>query len=211
MPLELYVFPPSPRSFKVIAVAHYLDLDFEKHVLDFAKGEQRHPDYRAINPNGKAPALKEGDFVLFEANAILQYLAAKRPEKGLVPADPQRRAKVLQWQFWDLAHWERAWATLLFERMVKPLFGMGDEDPAEVERGLRELAIVGPILDDCLASSRFVAGPDVTVADFSLGAAAGMAESIRVSLADYPNILRWRDELMALPGWRESRALPPAA
>jgi glutathione S-transferase len=211
MALELYVFPPSPRSFKVLAAAAYLDLDFEKHVVDFGRGEQRTPEYRALNPNGKAPVLKEGGFVLFESNAILQYLATKRPDSGLLPVDPQQRAKVVQWQCWDLGHWERAWIPLLFERFVKPFFGMGDEDPAEIKRGLKELAIVAPILNDCLASHRFVAGAEVTVADFSLGAVVSMAESIRVPLDDYPNILRWHDELTKLSGWHESLALPPAA
>ncbi|HEX7060742.1 MAG TPA: glutathione S-transferase family protein [Woeseiaceae bacterium] len=211
MPLELYVFPPSPRSFKVLAAATYLELDFQKHMVDFGRGEQRTPEYRAINPNGKAPVLKDGQFVLFESNAILQHLASMRPEKALMPADPERRAKVVQWQFWDLGHWERAWVPLLFERFVKPFFGMGEEDPAEIQRGLKELAIVGRILDDCLAGNRFVAGPQVTVADFSLGAVVSMAGPIRVRLDDYPNILRWHDELTKLSGWRESLALPSAA
>lgn len=210
MALELYVFPPSPRSFKVLAAATYLELDFRQHVVDFTRGEQRTPEYRALNPNGKAPVLKEGDFVLFESNAILQYLASMRPEKGLMPADPEQRAKVVQWQFWDLAHWERAWVPVLFERFVKPFFGLGEEDPAEVARGLKELAVVAPILDGCLARNRFVAGPKLTVADFSLGAVVSRAEALGVPLDDWPNILRWHDELVQVPGWRESLSIPAA-
>lgn len=128
-----------------------------------------------------------------------------------MPEDPQQRAKVVQWQFWDLGHWERAWVPLLFERFVKPFFGMGEEDPAEIERGLKELAIVAPILDACLARNRFVAGPELTAADFSLGAVVSSAEPLGVPLDAYPNVVRWHDELTQLPGWRESLFFPGAS
>ena len=83
---ELYVFPPSPRAFKVMAFANYLGIEPTLHMLDLIKGEQKSPQYAALNPNMRMPTLKDGDYVLWESNAILQYLAAKRPQTGLLPA-----------------------------------------------------------------------------------------------------------------------------
>ena len=209
MLLKLYVFPPSPRSFKVLAAASFLDLEHETCVVDLGKGEQRRPDYAGINPNRKVPVLEENGFHLWEANAILQYLTGKRPDSGLLPQDPARRAQVAQWQFWDLAHWEPAIAPVLLERCIKPLLGLGEPVAAEIERGLEGFARVAPVLDDQLGSSRFVAGPDLTVADFSIGAILNLSEMAGLPVEEYPNIRRWHDELGALPGWRQAMVSPP--
>jgi glutathione S-transferase len=210
MPLKLYVFPPSPRSFKVLAAASYLDVEYERCVVDLQKGEQRRPDYAGINPNRKVPALEENGFQLWESNAILQYLAAKRPDSGLLPADPERRAKVAQWQFWDLAQWEPACVTLVFEGYIKGLFGMGEPDPDEIERGLESFGGVAPVLDEQLGKSRFLAGPELTIADFSVGALLNLSEEIGLPVDDYPAIRRWHEALKELPAWRQSMPSLPA-
>ena len=210
MPLELYVFPPSPRSFKVLAAASYLELDHETCVVDLAKGEHRRPDYADINPNRKVPGLKENGFCLWEANAILQYLAMKRPESGLLPSDPAGRAQVAQWQFWDLAHWEPGCTPLIFQRFIKPLFDLGEPDPAEIERGLEAFAGIAPVLDDQLGRSRFLAGQAPTIADFSVGPILNLSEMIGLPLDEYPNIRRWHEALTELPGWKQAMVSPPS-
>ncbi|HVY82068.1 MAG TPA: glutathione S-transferase family protein [Steroidobacteraceae bacterium] len=213
MALKLHVFPPSPRAFKVIALAAYLRLDYETCLVDFAKGTHKTPEFTRLNPNQKMPVLEDDGFVLWEANAILQYLAAKRPESGVLPADPVKRVRVTQWQFWDLAHWEPACALVIFERLVKPSFGLGAEDAAKVAEGMEKLARVAPVLDGQLARSRFVVGEEPTVADFSLGAPLITQPFSRFPLDQYPNILRWYKSLTELPGWSKSIAQPrmPAA
>jgi glutathione S-transferase len=82
MTLELFLFPPSPRAFKVIAVAHHLGLSYETRIVHLFNGEQNHPDYVALNPNKRMPVLREDDFVLWESNAITQYLASKNPAQS---------------------------------------------------------------------------------------------------------------------------------
>jgi glutathione S-transferase len=206
MALKLHVFPPSPRAFKVIALAAYLRLDYELCMVDFAKGAHKTPEFTRLNPNQKMPVLEEDGFVLWEANAILQYLAAKRPESGVFPADPLKRALVTQWQFWDLAHWEPACAMVVRERLVKPLFGMGPEDPAKVAEGMEKFAVVAPVLDGQLAKTRFVIGEQPTIADFSLGAVLNTQPVSRFPLDQYPNIMRWYKLLTELPGWSKSIA-----
>ena len=88
--LNLYVFPPSPRAFKVIALAAHLGIDYEKRIVDLTKGEQRRPEFTALNPNQRMPVMEEDGFVLWESNAILQYLADKKPTSGLLPTDTRR-------------------------------------------------------------------------------------------------------------------------
>src|SRR5437588_6251264 len=90
---ELYVFPPSPRAFKVMAIANHLGIEPTLHMLDIVKGEQRSPHYVALNPNMRMPTLRDGDYVLWESNAIMQYLAAKRPESRLLPTDEKGAAR----------------------------------------------------------------------------------------------------------------------
>src|SRR2546427_12165387 len=112
MTIELYVFPPSPRAFKVMAVANHLGLDYEIRFVDLRKGDQKAPQYAALNPNMRMPTLKEGDYVLWESSAIAQYLAAKKPESGLLPQAERRRLDGMRWQFCGHPHWDPAVAPL---------------------------------------------------------------------------------------------------
>ena len=86
MTVELYVFPPSPRAMKVIAVANYLGIDTTLRMVDLVKGGQKAPEYAALNPNMRMPTLKDGDYVLWESGAIAQYLAGKSRRAGFCPA-----------------------------------------------------------------------------------------------------------------------------
>src|SRR5262249_16176131 len=106
MTMELYVFPPIPRAFKMMAVANHLGLGYEIGFLDWAKGTQKTRKYAALNPNMRMPTLKDGDYVLWESSAIQQYLAGKKPDAGLLPRDERARLDVTRWQFWDIAHWD---------------------------------------------------------------------------------------------------------
>src|SRR5262249_18699507 len=131
MTIELYVFPPSPRAFRVMALANHLGLDWSMRMLDLTKGEQRTPEYVALNPTMRMPTLKEGDYVLWESGAILQYLAGKKPESGLLPGDETGRLNVTRWQFWDACHWDPACAVYIFENFVKSaIIKSGEPDQA---------------------------------------------------------------------------------
>src|ERR1700759_1068504 len=100
--IELYVFPPSPRAFKVMAIANHLGINTNLRFLDLLKGEQKTPEYATLNPNMRMPTLKDGDYVLWESEAIAQYLASRKPDSGLFPSDERARLDVIRWQFWDL-------------------------------------------------------------------------------------------------------------
>ena len=78
--MEIYVFPASPRAIKVMAVANHLGLDWTMRALDPRKGDHMTPEYAALNPNCRMPTFKDGEYVLWESNAIMQHLASKKPQ-----------------------------------------------------------------------------------------------------------------------------------
>jgi glutathione S-transferase len=132
MAVELYVFPPSPRAFKAMVVANHLGIDTLR-IVDLVKGDQNHPCIAALNPNMRMPTLKDGDYVLWESNAIGQYLAGKKPQSGLLPADAKGRLDVTRWQFWDVA-WDPTCAVFIFEQVVKPVVLKSGEPIAQMAR-----------------------------------------------------------------------------
>jgi len=210
MSLKLHVFPVSPRAFKVLSVAAYLRLDHEVCIVDMTKGEHKSAAFTALNPNQRMPVMDDNGFVLWESNAIMQHLAAKRPESGLLPADPAKRDLVNQWQFWDLAHWDPACATLIFENLVKGLFQNAPPDAVKVAEGLERFERVARVLDGHLAGRRFIVGDSLTLADFSIGAALNMSQNGRIPVDSYGHISSWYARLTELPGWRKCMIVPPA-
>ena len=207
MSIELYVFPPSPRAFKTMAVANHLGLEWTLRLLDLPKGEHMTPQYGALNPNMRMPTLKDGDYVLWESNAICQYLASKKPESGLLPKDERARFDVTRWQFWDLAHWDPACAVFAYEYVVKPFFlRSGEPDMAAVAKGTEAFHRVGKVLDGQLKGKPFVTGDTLTVADFSLGAAMKLADIAHYPIEPYGEIKRWYGTLSALPAWQKTLA-----
>jgi glutathione S-transferase len=139
----------------------------------------------------------------------MQYLAAKRPESGLLPSDPLQRVLVNQWQCWDLAHWDPACSTLIFENLVKQLFHIDGPDAVKVADGEERFHRVAAVLDGQLKRNRFVVGESPTLADFSIGASLNSTNAARIPVQRYENVVRWYKTLTDLPGWRKSVVSPP--
>jgi glutathione S-transferase len=197
----------------VLWAANHLGLDYQMKLVDFTKNAQSAPEYVALNPNGRAPAIKHDDYVLWESNAILEYLASLKPEAGLLPQDTRGRLSVCKWLFWESAHWDPACAIFAFERVVKPLFGRGAAVQSEIDRGTELFARIGKVLDGALASHRYVAGDTLSLADFSLGAAMCIAEQAQFPIESYRSIQRWQADIKSLPSWAKTTAMqvPPGA
>jgi glutathione S-transferase len=211
MTIKLHVFPLSPRAFKVLFAANHLGIDYEMEFVDLPRQAQKTPEYTALNPNQRMPVLEDDGFVLWESNAIVQYLASLRPQSGLLPADLKTRMTAVKWQFWESAHFDPACAIFMFERIVKPAFGGGEASQKELERGDGLMTRLCPVLDATLQKHRYVAGDALTVADISLGATLVSADQAKMPIEPYRGIQRWRTELAQLPGWIKAASLmrPP--
>jgi glutathione S-transferase len=203
--MKLYVLPPSPRAFKVIALKNHLGIDCEMHLVDLSRGDQLGPEYIAMNPNRKMPVLEDDGFVLWESNAILFYLASKKPQSGLWPSDVQRQADVLRWLAWEGAHWDAESCGMVgYERVSKGVLGLGPADPAFIARGEENFARFAAVLNDCVKGRRWLTGDALTIADFSIGAWIPVAERLQLPVAKYPEVGRWFEGLASLPAWRAS-------
>lgn len=201
MSLKLYAFPLSPRSFKVMWAANHAGVPYELQLVDFSKNDQNAPPYLALNPNGRAPTLDDDGFVLWESNAIVEYIASLRPESGLLPQETRARLAITKWLYWESSHWDPACAIFAFERVVKPLFGRGQAVQSEIDRGTAMFERIGKVLDGQLTKHRFVAGEQLTAADIALGASMCIADQARFPIENYRAIERWRAEIKALPSW----------
>jgi glutathione S-transferase len=203
--MKLYNADLSPNALRVRAVASELGIDLEIIDVDLRKGENKSEAYLAMNPNGKVPVLVDGDFVLWESRAINAYLASLRPEAGLYPADAMKRAIIDQWSYWQAVHLGPTIQRIVFERMLKPMFGMGEPDESTIQPQLKDLAQLMPILDAALAGKDWIAG-DLSLADFALGSTFIYRAGSNISLSDTPNIAAWLDRLEARPSWQAAIA-----
>jgi len=122
--------------------------------VDLLKEEQMKPEFVRLNPNHKTLAFQDGDFLLWELSAIMQYLASRKPGSKLWPSDPKVQADISRWQCWQLAHWGPACDTLTYERMVKKITGEGDPDPAEIAKGEENFHLFAAVLNQHLKGHR---------------------------------------------------------
>lgn len=207
--MEMYTVNGSPNCRKVEAVMRHLGLECKINTLDFLNGDLKQAEFLAINPNGKVPALVDGDLKLWESNAIMQYLADSKPGNSLFPQDAKQRADIVRWQSWELAHWNSALGTIIWETWVKPNYGMGEPNSAVVESAVADFHRYAAVLDKHLADRKFVCGDNVTLADYSIGCAMTMAQQTQAPLDDYPNIQAWYARLNQDPAWAASLHQPP--
>jgi glutathione S-transferase len=199
--MKLYLFPAG-RANSVLSLKNYLGIDCEVQRLDFTRGDQLKPAYAKLNPNKKMPTLEDDGFVLWESNAILFYLASKRPEKGLWPSDVKDQADVMRWLSWESGHWDAESVGMVsFEKGSKVVMRLGPADPAFIKRGEQNFARFAAVLDGQLAGKTWLLGDRLTIADFSVGGVIPNAQAMHLSIAEYSEISRWYARLSALPGW----------
>lgn len=210
--MKLYLFPPSGRVLAMVALKSHLALDCELTPVDLGRGEQLAPEFVSLNPNRRIPALEDDGIVLWESNAILFHLASKRPDSGVWPSDPKSQADVLRWLFWESAHWDaESVGMVAFEKGSKKVLGLGPPDPAFIARGEQNFSRFAAVLNDSLASRKWLLGDRLTIADFSIGGLVPSAERMALPVARFPEICRWYQGLAALPAWREALAARDAA
>jgi glutathione S-transferase len=203
--MKLHQFPLSPNCQKVVALAREVGQQLELVPVEVFRGGTRTPEFLAKNPNGKIPVLVDGDFVLWESNAMLGYIAGKAGRSDLAPTEPRKRADVERWLAWHNAHFGHAVGKVAFERIVKKLAGLGAPDEAAVEKGTEEFTVLADVLEKGLTGKEYLCGT-LTIADFGVVTYAARTESCGLHFASHPNVRAWLDRMLARPSVRETLA-----
>jgi glutathione S-transferase len=202
--MKLYMNVLSPNVRRVRLTAAVLGLSLEEQTLDLARGEHRSPEYLALNPNGAIPTLVDGDFVLTESRAIMQYLASKKPEAGLLPRDQAAHVDVTRWQFWDASHFSPQLGTITFEKIVKPMIGMGEPDARSIDEALGNFRRFAAVLNKRLDGKSYVVGTSLTVADLTLASSLMYAKQVDLPLSEFTNIAAWFAHITELDAWKKT-------
>lgn len=199
----------TPNVFKVLIALEELGLDYKRTALDIMKGEQFTPDFLAISPNNKIPAIIDHDPVegggplsVFESGAILFYLAERSGQ--LMPRGLRRRAEVMEWLMWQMAGQGPMLGQSGHFRNYAP-----EKVPYALKRYGFETERLYRVLDTRLAGREFVAD-DYSIADIACWPWIHFRAQHGVDLADYPNVARWFTALYARPAVIRAVGTEPA-
>lgn len=152
---------------KVLWACAELELPFQQEDWGSGYRDVDSDAFRALNPNAMVPVLLDGDFVLWESNSILRYLANRYGGDALYPREPMARARVDQWMDWQASDLNRAWGPA-FMALVRQ--SPAHADASQVQASLQAWTRLMRVLDDQLAKTQaFVAGPDFSLADIVMG------------------------------------------
>ena len=198
MTMKIYGFARSQHVRKTLAVAHHVGVPVE--VVECRPID---PILKEVNPAGRMPAMDDDGFRLAESNAIMIYIASKK-RNDLYPEDLKARSLVNQHLLWEAAHWAPAYGAVQFERLVKPMMGLGQPDEKAVAVGLEKFAREAAFLDGRLKGREFLVGDRATLADISVACGLTHAKAMDLPLGDYPNIRAWAERVNALEGMRKT-------
>ncbi|MBM2803278.1 MAG: Glutathione S-transferase family protein [Deltaproteobacteria bacterium] len=216
MAIELYWGSGSPFAWRVMLTLAVKGLDYESKLLEFSKGENKSPEYLKLNPRGKVPTLKDGDFVNYESLAIMSYLERKYPEPPLFGNSPEETGLI--WRF--LTECE-SYLVSAGDKIVRPIFfGKGLDKLDEIQQAAQTIRQELKTLEEHLAHATWLVGAQVSAADIAVfpmiqlilrAASKEAAQPFNLQwfpLASlYPNLARWVERIEALPNYQ--RTYPP--
>lgn len=203
--IDAYVYT-TPNGYKALIALEELGLPYRRNWIDITKGEQLKPEYLAINPNNKIPAIVDHDgpggrpVTIFESGAVLVYLAEKTGK--LLASSGADRYTVLEWVFFNAGG-------------TGPMVGQlgyftkfaSEKVPHAIERFTKETERLLRVLDKRLAQAQFLAG-DFSIADIMNMTWARAADHfIGLDMTPYPNVMRWIRELEERPSFERALAL----
>ena len=198
--MELLLDPRTVNSRKVLAGLKLVGADYTVKKYDYFQAEQKSPEFVAINPNAAFPALRDGDFILWESNAILQYAAEKVDNTSAYPSEIETRADINRWLLWESSSWFGSCYVYLVENCVKPLLGDTTDQNvlANEEENFHKLAT---ILDSRLTNSKFLCGDEPTIADVAIAAPMHLHGWAKLPLGNHSNLVRWMTENIEKSSW----------
>ena len=177
-----------------------------EHVKTVMGRDTGKPEFLKINPNGRVPALVDGDVTLFESLAINTYLA-KKAGGPLAPKDLAEDAAVQQWSLWAMTETEKPLLRALFHSLG--IMGC-PKDPAVVAECMAELERPFKVLDAHLAGRDWLLGDRFTIADLNVAAVLSWAKTGRLDLSRYPNLKRWLDACLDRSAYGRVREMQKA-
>ncbi|MFG6441144.1 glutathione S-transferase N-terminal domain-containing protein [Roseateles sp. LKC17W] len=195
--IEVYSWP-TPNGHKVHIMLEECGLAYRVHPVDIGAGEQFAPDFLALSPNNKIPALTDTDgpdgrpISLFESGAILLYLAGKTSR--LLPADVAGKYEVLQWLMFQMGSVGPMLGQAHHFRLYAP-----QKLPYAIERYTHEAQRLYGVLNKRLAHTTYVGGRDYSIADIAVFPWLRSWKNQGVEMADYPHLKGWFDEIAKRP------------
>ncbi len=199
--LTLYGRGSSDNVQKVLWTLGEVGLDFEHVELGGAHGGLDDPAFRALNPHGRVPTLRDGEVVVWESMAIVRYLAARYAAGTFWPDDPGARAVADQWMTWCQAVPYAAGNKLFWLTVRTPA---ADQDKAAIAQTLAVLTSQLRLVETRLESCRYLAGDHLTMADIPLGAILFRYFKLPIKRARLPNIARWYEDLAQREAYRRA-------
>lgn len=205
-PLDFYYWP-TPNGWKVSILLEELGIDYETHFINIGKGDQFTPEFLAVSPNNRMPAIvdhqEEGASVpVFESGAIMFYLAQKHDQ--FLPSDPVLQKEILEWLFWQTGN-------------QGPMMGQHSHffnyAPDEEKQGYgrkryeAESMRCLKVLDTRLRDRDWIVGDDYSIADMICWPWVLIAKAMQLSLEDFPNLVRWRAAVKDRPAVQRGVAL----
>ena len=186
------------RAHRVVWMLKELALPFQHVPTHFMDGSTRTPEFLAINPNGRVPALDDGGLLLCESLAINLHLARKYggAPLDLAPRGLVEEALATQWSFWVATEVEKP---LLLASANRKLFAEHQRDEEQAQMAIAKLNRPFKVLDAHLSQRQHLLGERFTVADLNVATVMDLAPQCGLSLADWPHVQTWHQRCLARP------------
>ncbi len=198
--IRLYTWS-TPNGVKISIALEELGLSYEVIPIDITRDEQFAPDYLAISPNNKIPAIVDGDVSLFESGAILLYLANKTGRLA-PPAGSNEYYRMMQWLMWQTAHF----GPMLGQVHHFLKFNPGKSEYAE-KRYYQEALRLYRVLNSQLEGREYIAD-EFSIVDIATWPWASRFEFQQIDLHDFPEVLRWYEGLAERPAFQRGYRVP---
>lgn len=201
-PIDLYYWP-TPNGWKATITLEEMGLPYRLHLVDIGAGDQFKPEFLAISPNNRMPAMIDPDgpdgapISIFESGAILQYLARKTGQ--FYGTSERDRIKVDQWLMWQMGGLGPMAGQAHHFLKYAPLLNPPQDLPYAKDRYRSEVARLYRVLNTQLENNEFIAGDFLSIADFAVFPWARLWEGQQQSLDDKPHMARWLAGLEARP------------
>lgn len=201
--MRLYHNHLSSNGRRVLMVAEQLGLPLDIVNVDLMSESDR-ARLHEVNPNGKLPVLEDGDFLLWESCAIMQYLADRTLGQTLYPDNIMVRADINRWMLWSCQHFASAISLISFENIWKGLIGQGGPDAAVLQKAEAQLAQFTTVLDDHLAERQWLVGDQLSLADFAVAPALMYTEQAKLPVTQYRHLMAWYERVRGLDAWKNT-------